>query len=170
MGQLDAKRRFDFPFTPGTEFSRIKVQLEFQHGGWFPTKQDGIHPIFWLARNRYRSNTYGLITTRGPGKALVSMLTNVNLPKGSSQRFVQNILLQPGASYLVDYVYDRANSRIELFKLTENGLAVRVPVQLGRSSVTTIEIVEGLQEGDEVILSDISTYDDEDRIRLVGRP
>jgi HlyD family secretion protein len=63
--------------------------------------------------------------------------------------------------------YGQAGSRIELFKLVEGGdLAVRVPVQLGRSSVNTIEIVEGLEEGDKVILSDTSAWDGFDRLRL----
>jgi RND family efflux transporter MFP subunit len=44
--------------------------------------------------------------------------------------------------------------------------ATRVPVELGRSSVNTIEIVRGLKEGDRVILSDMSRYDAVDRIRL----
>ncbi len=63
--------------------------------------------------------------------------------------------------------YGQANSRVELFKLTDDGkMAVRVPVQLGRASVDTIEIVEGLKEGDSVILSDTSQFDDVDKIRL----
>lgn len=62
--------------------------------------------------------------------------------------------------------YGQAESRIELFKVLPDGLAIRVPVQLGRSSVNTIEIVEGLDEGDEVILSDTSAWDGEDRIQL----
>lgn len=44
--------------------------------------------------------------------------------------------------------------------------ATRVPVELGRSSVNTIEIIRGLKEGDRVILSDMSRYDAVDRIRL----
>lgn len=62
--------------------------------------------------------------------------------------------------------YGQAESRIELFKLRDEDTAVRVPVQLGRSSVSTIEIVEGLDEGDTVILSDTSQYDGENVIRL----
>lgn len=59
------------------------------------------------------------------------------------------------------------NQKVELFKLVKDGEeAIRVPVQLGRSSVTTIEIVSGLQEGDQVILSDTSAQDTYDRIRL----
>jgi HlyD family secretion protein len=61
----------------------------------------------------------------------------------------------------------QANSKITLFKLVNGGKeAVRVPVTLGRASVSTIEVVEGLQPGDEVILSDMSQYDGFDRIKL----
>jgi HlyD family secretion protein len=63
--------------------------------------------------------------------------------------------------------YGQADSQVELFKLVEEGdLAVRVPVQLGRASVDTIEVVGGLEQGDEVILSDTSQFDEVDRIRL----
>jgi HlyD family secretion protein len=59
------------------------------------------------------------------------------------------------------------NSKISLFKLVNGGKeAVRVPVTLGRASVSTIEIVEGLQVGDEVILSDMSRWDGFDKIKL----
>jgi len=64
-------------------------------------------------------------------------------------------------------VYGQANSLVGLFKVVENGnAAVRVTVRLGRSSVNTIEIVEGLVEGDEVILSDMSAWENHDRVRL----
>ncbi len=58
------------------------------------------------------------------------------------------------------------NSTISLFKVNANGEAVRVTVKLGRSSVSTIEVLEGLQPGDQVILSDMSSWDQFDRIRL----
>jgi HlyD family secretion protein len=44
--------------------------------------------------------------------------------------------------------------------------ATRIQVQLGRSSVNTIEVVGGLAEGDRVVLSDMSAWDQFDRIRL----
>ncbi len=69
--------------------------------------------------------------------------------------------------YVKRPTYGQADSRVELFKLVEDGdMAVRVPVQLGRASVDTIEVVEGLEVGDEVILSDTSQYDEVDRIKL----
>ncbi len=63
--------------------------------------------------------------------------------------------------------YGQSGSTIGLFRLTEDGEnADRVQVQLGRSSVSTIEIVRGLAEGDQVVLSDTSPWDAYDRIRL----
>jgi HlyD family secretion protein len=57
---------------------------------------------------------------------------------------------------------------ISLFKILPTGEAVRTNVKLGRSSVSTVEIKDGLQPGDQVILSDMSTYDQFDRIQLKG--
>ena len=62
--------------------------------------------------------------------------------------------------------FGQENSTVGLFKLTEAGDAVRVSVQLGRSSVNTIEIVNGLRPGDQVMLSDMSAWDQYERIRL----
>jgi HlyD family secretion protein len=64
--------------------------------------------------------------------------------------------------------FGQEESTISLFKLQPNGEAVRTTIKLGRSSVNTIEIKEGLQPGDQVILSDMSSYDQFDRIRIQG--
>lgn len=64
-------------------------------------------------------------------------------------------------------VHATANSTVSLFKLAKDGAeAERVNVKLGRSSVNAIEVLDGLKEGDKVILSDMSAYDNADRIRL----
>ncbi len=63
--------------------------------------------------------------------------------------------------------FGQENSTISLFKLDPDGKgAVRVPVRVGRASVNSIQILEGLHEGDTVILSDMSRNDNTDRIRL----
>jgi HlyD family secretion protein len=63
--------------------------------------------------------------------------------------------------------FGQENSTILLFKLDPDGKgAVRVPVKVGRASVNSIQVLEGLKEGDTVILSDMSRYDNTDRIRL----
>ncbi|OLB82189.1 MAG: RND transporter [Acidobacteria bacterium 13_2_20CM_2_57_6] len=64
-------------------------------------------------------------------------------------------------------VHGQADSTIGIFKITEDGSeAVRVNVKLGRSSVNTIEVLDGLKVGDKVILSDMSAWDNFDRVRL----
>ena len=63
--------------------------------------------------------------------------------------------------------FGQPDSLVGLFRLEADGSeAVRTQVRLGRSSVNTIEIVEGLQVGDEVVLSDMSNWDAYDRVRL----
>ena len=63
--------------------------------------------------------------------------------------------------------FGQANQRVSIFKLVEDGqYAVRVTVMLGASSVNEIEIKEGLQPDDVVILSDMSQWDGFDRVRL----
>jgi HlyD family secretion protein len=63
--------------------------------------------------------------------------------------------------------FGQPNSQISLFRLDADGKgATRAQVKLGRSSVNTIEILDGLRIGDQVILSDMSAWDAHDRIRL----
>ncbi len=63
--------------------------------------------------------------------------------------------------------FGQENSTISLFKLDPDGKgAVRVPVKVGRASVNSIQVIEGLRETDTVILSDMSRWDNTDRIRL----
>jgi HlyD family secretion protein len=63
--------------------------------------------------------------------------------------------------------FGNENSTINLFKLSVDGkTAVRVPVKVGRASVNSIQVIEGLQDGDTVILSDMSRWDNTDKIRL----
>ena len=62
--------------------------------------------------------------------------------------------------------YGQANSLVSMFRILETGEAIRTTVQLGRTSVSEIEILGGLEVGDEVILSDMSSWDEFDRIQL----
>lgn len=64
--------------------------------------------------------------------------------------------------------FGQENSTVSLFKVGADGEAMRTNVKLGRSSVNQIEIVDGLQPGDQVILSDMSAQDAFDRIRISG--
>lgn len=63
--------------------------------------------------------------------------------------------------------FGQENSTVTLFKLESGGdYANRIQVELGRSSVSAIEIRQGLQPGDKIILSDMSQWDTANRIKL----
>ncbi|HKS37982.1 MAG TPA: HlyD family efflux transporter periplasmic adaptor subunit [Verrucomicrobiae bacterium] len=69
--------------------------------------------------------------------------------------------------YVARPVQSQPESTVGIFKLVNGGYeAVRVPVKLGRGSVSAIEVIDGLQVGDKIILSDMSNYDAYERVRL----
>jgi HlyD family secretion protein len=68
--------------------------------------------------------------------------------------------------YVESPAFGQENSTISLFKVLPTREAVRTPVKIGRRSVQFVEVVEGLAEGDRVVLSDMSQYDSFDRLRL----
>jgi len=73
----------------------------------------------------------------------------------------------PSVLYVGRPAFGQPGASVTLFKLDPDGrIGRRVPVQLGRASVSVIEIVKGLNEGDKVILSDTSAWDANDRIKL----
>lgn len=70
-------------------------------------------------------------------------------------------------TYVGRPTFGQANQRVSIFKLTEDGdFADRVTIQLGASSVNDMQVLEGLNEGDEVILSDMSRWDGFDRVKI----
>jgi HlyD family secretion protein len=73
----------------------------------------------------------------------------------------------PEVLYMGRPAFGQDRSTVGLFKIDPvTQVAARVPVTLGRSSVTTIEVVAGLDAGDRVILSDMSAWDAVDRVQL----
>jgi len=65
--------------------------------------------------------------------------------------------------------FGQENGTVMLYRVAANNEATRVQVQLGRASVSEMEVKAGLNEGDEVILSDMSQYDAFDRVRIGRR-
>ena len=104
------------------------------------------------------------------GTVKVDVQLNGEYPKGArpdlSVDGTIDIERIPSILYVGRPAFGHADSTVGIFKLMPNGEAARVPVKLGRSSVNTIEIVDGLREGDQVVLSDMSAWDSYDRVRL----
>jgi len=105
------------------------------------------------------------------GTVTVDVSLTGPLPKGARPDLSVDGTIE--LEHLDDVVYvgrpafGQERSTVGIFKLDPDGVyATRTQVQLGRSSVNTIEILSGLQPGDRVILSDMSQYDANDRVKL----
>jgi multidrug resistance efflux pump len=105
------------------------------------------------------------------GTVTVDVKLTGDLPKGARPDLsvdgtidlekLENVL------YVGRPAFGQEDSTISLFKLDADGRgAARTPVKVGRASVNSIQVIEGLHEGDTVILSDMSRWDNTDRIRL----
>ena len=153
-----------------TSPERLKAQLQIPQGQardvhiGLPTEIDTYNGII-------KGNVSRIEPTVMEGNVTVDVSLNGGLPRGARPDLsvvgtieiarLENIL------YVGRPVMASADSRAELFKLLgDNRHAARVPVQFGRTSVSTIEVIEGLAVGDEVILSDMSQWDAVDRVRL----
>ena len=106
------------------------------------------------------------------GTVGVDVILEGKLPDGSRPDLSVDGTIQLEKLENVIYVgrpaFGQENSTVGLFKLTADGEALRTNVKLGRTSVDKVEILEGLQPGDQVILSDMSAQDSFDRIRISG--
>jgi HlyD family secretion protein len=105
------------------------------------------------------------------GTVTVDVKLDEALPKGARPDLSVDGTIEierlPDVMYVGRPVHGQPNSTVGLFKVVEGGkAAVRVQVKLGRSSVSTIEVVDGLKVGDQVILSDMSSWDSFDRLKL----
>jgi HlyD family secretion protein len=105
------------------------------------------------------------------GTVTVDVLFNELLPNGARPDLSVDGTIElenlKDVLYVGRPVHGQSDSTIGLFKLVEDGTeGLRVSVKLGKSSVNTVEILQGLKVGDKVILSDMSAWDAFDRVRL----
>ncbi len=105
------------------------------------------------------------------GTVTVDVLLDGELPRGSRPDLSVDGTIELERLANVVYVgrpaFGQERSAVGIFKLDTDGVyAHRTQVKLGRSSVNTIEIVEGLRPGDRVILSDMSQWDSNQRIKI----
>jgi HlyD family secretion protein len=104
------------------------------------------------------------------GTVTVDVQLDGELPRGARPELSVDGTIEIERLNDVLYVGRPANGQpdttIQIFKVLASGEAVRTRVKIGRVSVNSIEILEGLREGDEVILSDMSSWDGYDRLRV----
>jgi HlyD family secretion protein len=105
------------------------------------------------------------------GTVAVEIALEGELPRGARADMSVDGTIElerlPNVLYVGRPAYGSPESTVGIFKISENGSeASSVAVKLGRASVNTIEVLQGLSVGDSVIISDMSTYDNVSRVRI----
>lgn len=162
--------------TPGTNLARVAKPGELMAEVRIPETQikDVVigQPVKVDTRNGIVA---GKVSRIDPavlnGSVLVDVELTGELPAGARPDLSIDASIEierlPDVLYVGRPAYGQAEGTVRLFKLTDQGeRALRVPVQLGRTSVNLIEIRTGLAEGDTVVLSDTSAWDEFDRLRI----
>jgi HlyD family secretion protein len=162
--------------TPGTTLARVARPDRLKAELRIPETQAKDVQIGLLAQIDTRNGIVpGRVIRVAPsvqeGSVLVDVALEGELPRGARPDLSVDGTIEIERLDNVLYVgrpsFAQTDAKVELFKLVKDGNeAIRVPVRFGRTSVNTIEIVEGLQQGDEIVISDISSYDSFDRIRI----
>ena len=162
--------------TPGTVLAKIAQPSKLKAELKVPETQAKDVVIGQVARIDTRNGIIqGRVGRIDPavvnGTVTVDVLLEGELPSGARPDLSVDGSIE--IERLTDVMYvgrpvsGQPNSTITLFRLDpETKEALRVPVKLGRASVSTIEVLEGLKVGDRVILSDMSAMDAHNRIRL----
>jgi len=163
--------------TPGTVLARVvnpdKLKAELR----IPETQARDIIIGQRAIVDIRTDTIpGRVTRIDPSASQGTVTVDVELlvdklPPGARPQLSVDGTIEiqrlPSVLFVGKPAYGQSNSQVGLFKVVEDGqYAVRTTVQLGLGSVNLIEVIKGLNEGDEVILSDMSRWDSVDRVRL----
>ena len=105
------------------------------------------------------------------GTVTVEIAIDGELPRGARADMSVDGTIEierlPNVMHVARPAYGSAESTVGIFKLNENGSeATRVNVKLGRASVNSIEVVQGLSVGDSIIISDMSQWDNVSRVRI----
>jgi HlyD family secretion protein len=161
---------------PGTMLAKVAEPTRLQAELRVPaTRARDVRPGQMVSVDTRNGIVDGSVTRVDPsvqeGSVLVEVHIDGKLPDGARPDMAVDGAIQIERLFDVLYVgrpvQSQENATVGLYKLEEDGKhARRIQVGLGQASVDTIEIVEGLREGDFVILSDTSRWDDHERIKL----
>lgn len=146
-------RRIEFPVQGGT-YSRLHLEMDFRHGGWFPGRPNGLHNIIWLVQNARNRDMFAYLNFWGPGNNAALFRHGFNQPQEDKARLTAGATLTPGQTYHVDLVYDTAQRFIEVVVTNTAGQQVvrfrHVPninnIRFGGNDTITADFgfVEGL--------------------------
>lgn len=160
---------------PGTNLARVADPARLKAALQIPESQAKDVEVGQLAEIDTRNAVIaGRVTRKDPAAANGTVTVDVSptepLPRGAVPDLGVDGTIQLERLENVLYVGrpspGQEDSTVGLFRVTAAGDAERVRVRFGRTSVTNIVVIEGLAEGDRVVLSDMSNWDAFDRVRL----
>ena len=163
--------------TPGTVLARVVNPNELKAELRIPETQAKDIIIGQPAIVDIRTATIpGVVSRIDPSASQGTVTVDIellmdDLPVGARPQLSVNGTVEierlPNVLFVGKPAYGQSNSQVSLFRVTDDGAyAERIFVKLGLASVNLIEVIEGLKEGDMVILSDMSKWDSVDRVRL----
>jgi HlyD family secretion protein len=162
---------------PGTNLARVanptnlKAELRIAE-----TQTKDIHPGQYAEIDTRNGIVKGHVSRMDPsstgGTVGVDVIMDGPLPPGSRPDLSVDGTIELQKLVNIVYVgrpaFGQEDSTVTIFKVGANGEAHATKVKLGKASVNTIQVLDGLQPGDQVILSDMSQYDAFDRVQLKG--
>lgn len=162
--------------TPGTVLARVarpeKLKAELRIPEVLAKDvQVGLNAVIDTRNGEIRGKVTRIDPSATEGSVVVDVALEGELPRGARPNLSVDGVIEierlPDVLFVGRPSFGQQNSKVEMFKVSEDGNeAVRVPVQLGVMSVNTVQIVNGLEVGDRVILSDTSAQDGYKKIRL----
>ena len=164
---------------PGTNLARVAVPGRLKAELRIPETQArdveiGLKAVIDTRNGEVEGKVSRVDPAAQNGTVLVDVAFTGPLPRGARPDLSVDGTIELERLTDVLYVerpaFGQENSTVSLFRLlgppTAFEGAERVQVKFGRSSVNTIEVLDGLREGDRVILSDMSAWDGYDRLRI----
>jgi HlyD family secretion protein len=160
---------------PGTNLARVSDPTRLKAQVRIPETQTRDLALGQLAKIDTRNGIVkGRVTRIDPasqnGTVGVDVILDDALPAGSrpdqSVDGVVELQRLDNVLYVESPTFGQEDATTSLFKVLDDGTAVRTSVKLGKRSVQFVEVLEGLKEGDKIILSDMSAYDNHDKVRL----
>ena len=118
--QGNEARDFTIPLAEEVVLKKLVVDLDFVPGPWNTSKVPGNHALVWIYRGKYRSGTIVNVNAFGPGKFVIKMNQNVDLPPGHVTAKEAPLTLEQGQLYHLRYEYNAEINKIT-FEVSRNG-------------------------------------------------
>ena len=153
---------------PGTVADSTRVELSMPEGQVSEVRSGQTVVIESPIRSRVNGRVMRVDRpVNGVARVIVTPTEPTSIAPGTSVDGTIELERLTDVLYVGRPEFVRPDSEATLFKIDADGVhASKVRVRFGRPSLKTLEITQGLQAGDRVILSDMRPYERYDRITL----